>query len=146
MTSVAEEGFTILAERLEAAQGVGSRTLAPVGHAYVAFARAHPGLFRLMFGEGLGQASAENRALGRLRQRAYETIKAGLGERLPAGEVEAGALFLWSLAHGLALLMIDGQVALGDDPDATVAAVLRLAGSGIPKGPPPTGKPRVGCS
>ncbi|MGZ2428767.1 hypothetical protein ACVI1T_000666 [Rhizobium redzepovicii] len=42
------------------------------------------------------------------------------------------ALFLWALTHGLALLMIDGQVEAGADPDAKVEEILKLVGMGLP--------------
>ena len=129
---MAEQGFCELAGQLENARSEPAGKLAPVGVAYIAFARANPGLYRLMFGEGLRKTTAESDGLRALRQRAYEAVTLGLAKRLPADEVRTGALFLWSLIHGLALLMIDGQIDVGADPDEAIANVLRLAGRGIP--------------
>jgi AcrR family transcriptional regulator len=130
--ALAEQGFAELAERLESAPTNAKGRLAPTGQAYIGFARANPGLYRLMFGEGFRMASDGSEAVRALRQRAYEKVTAGLQRRLPPDEVPAAALFLWALTHGLSLLMIDGQVDPGDDPQVMVESVLRLAGSGIP--------------
>ncbi|MBB6486369.1 TetR/AcrR family transcriptional regulator [Rhizobium lusitanum] len=130
--ALAEQGFAELAERLQAAPSNVNGQLAPAGMAYIAFARDNPGLYRLMFGEGFGGAFAADDRIRALRSQAYEVLKDGLSRRLPAGEIGTAALFLWSLTHGLALLMIDGQFDPGTDPDALVAAVLRLSGKGLP--------------
>jgi AcrR family transcriptional regulator len=133
--ALAEQGFTELTEQLESAPTRFKGELAPAGKAYIAFARANPGLYRLMFGEGFRSASKEGLAVRALRQRAYERTLAGLQGRLPAEQAPAAALFLWSLTHGLALLMIDGQIESSADPEAMISSVLRLAGTGVP--PPP---------
>lgn len=130
--ALAERGFAELAERLQAAPSNAKGQLAPAGMAYVAFARENPGLYRLMFGEGFHTAFAADDRIRSLRSAAYEVLKAGLSKRLPPDEIGTAALFLWSLTHGLALLMIDGQFDPGADPDALVAAVLRLSGKGLP--------------
>jgi AcrR family transcriptional regulator len=130
--ALAEQGFVELFERLDAAPAEAGRPLAPAGEAYIAFARANPGLYRLMFGEGFRIASDGGHAVRALRERAYDKTISGLKTRLPADEAKVAVLFLWSLAHGLALLMIDGQVDPGADPDALIRSVLRLAGSGVP--------------
>ena len=130
--ALAEQGFVELLERLDAAPADAERPLALAGPAYIAFARANPGLYRLMFGEGFRVASDGGHAVRVLRERVYERAISGLKTRLPADQVKVAVLFLWSLTHGLALLMIDGQVDLGADPDALIRSVLRLAGSGVP--------------
>ncbi len=129
--SLAKQGFTELAEQLEAAPTNAKGMLAPTGTAYIAFARANPGLYRLMFGEGLRGASKESDAVRALRQRAYERLKVGLLKRLPAEDVPAAALFLWSVTHGLALLLIDGQIDTDSDPDVIIQRVLHFSGTGL---------------
>ena len=130
--ALAEEGFSELAVCLEQAPTNDRGQLADVGHAYVRFAMENPDLYRLMFGEGLARSSAGSETLHRLRQRAYERVKAGLRKRVPEQDVATGALFLWSVVHGLALLVIDGQIEAGADPEAVVTSVLRLTGTGLP--------------
>src|SRR5215510_1784907 len=112
--ALAEQGAAEMAECLTALPSGNKSTLLRIGEAYVAFARANPALYRLMFGEGFPIASRSGRAVRDLRQRAYATIEATLRERFPASELPVAALFLWSVVHGLALLMIDGQVEPGD--------------------------------
>ncbi len=130
--ALAERGFAELAVHLQTAPSNAKGQLAPAGIAYVAFARDNPGLYRLMFGEGFRGAFSSDDRIRRLRSDAYEVLKTGLSRRLPAEEIDTAALFLWSLTHGLALLMIDGQFDPGADPDTLVAAVLRLSGKGLP--------------
>ncbi len=130
--ALAEVGFAELAMCLEEAPTNAKGRLTDAGYAYVRFAIENPGLYRLMFGEGLGKSTGESATLQALRRRAYERVKEGLRKRLPEKEVATGALFLWSVVHGLALLVIDGQIEPGADPDAVVASVLRLTGTGLP--------------
>lgn len=130
--ALAEEGFAELVARLEAAPTNAKGQLAEVGLAYVRFAMDHPGLYRLMFGDGLKTSSTESQIVQKLRDRAYERVKTGLRARLPEEEVATGALYLWSLVHGLALLIIDGRLDTHADPEKVIGSVLRLAGQGLP--------------
>jgi len=133
--ALAEQGFDELTERLKAATGNLDGRLGPAGAAYISFARANPGLYRLMFGEGFQMISKKNLAVRSLRQRAYATLSEDLRKRLPEPDVSTAALFLWSLVHGLALLMIDGQLDAAADPNTMIDKVLRLAGTGLPRRP-----------
>ncbi|RUM18055.1 TetR/AcrR family transcriptional regulator [Rhizobium vallis] len=130
--ALAEQGFAELSEEIDAALAGPRRHLLAGGIAYVAFARANPGLYRLMFGEGFQAYSKGNEAIGASRMRVYRQMKEDLEKRLAPEKVANAALFLWSLTHGLALLTIDGQIEPGVDPDARVAEVLKLAGLGLP--------------
>ncbi|NLR98649.1 TetR/AcrR family transcriptional regulator [Rhizobium sp. P38BS-XIX] len=130
--ALAERGFAELAERMRVAPRNARGQLAPTGMAYIGFARDNPGLYRLMFGEGFHTAFAADDRIRSLRSAAYGVLKSGLSKRLPPEEIGTAALFLWSLTHGLALLMIDGQFDPGADADALIAAVLRLSGKGLP--------------
>lgn len=130
--ALAEEGFAELVARLEAAPTNAKGQLGEVGLAYVRFAMENPGLYRLMFGEGLKTSSAESQTVQKLRERAYERVKTGLRARLPEEEIATGALYLWSLVHGLALLIIDDRLDAYADPEKIVRSVLQLAGRGLP--------------
>jgi AcrR family transcriptional regulator len=130
--SLAAQGSGELIELLTKAMArAGKGALRRSGEAYVAFARANPALYRLMFGEGFPAASQGGKAVRDLRQQTYALLKSGLEKRFSRDAIPSAALFLWALAHGLALLMIDGQVESSEDPDALVRRVLRLAGSGF---------------
>lgn len=102
-------------ERLGAAQraasdaaGGGKAGFRATGKAYVRFALANPGLFRLTFanvapGDAMPWAAKEDDASRLLRENA-----AKLAEE--AGEARLVALRSWALVHGLAVLMLDGQI------------------------------------
>jgi AcrR family transcriptional regulator len=128
---LAEQGALEMAKCLEVTPGVGNETLLPYGEAYVAFAQANPALYRLMFGEGFPEVSQYSGAVRDLRQRSFEIMKLTLEKRLPEAQVPIAALFLWSLVHGLGLLLIDGQVATSPVPKNLVHQVLKLAATGL---------------
>ena len=128
---LAEQGAAEMAERLAVAPGTGHEALLPYGEAYVAFARANPALYRLMFGEGFPAVSQYSRAVRDLRQRSFDIMKSGLEQRLPEAQLPIAALFLWALVHGLGLLLIDGQVETSPIPGDLIRQVLKLAGTGL---------------
>jgi AcrR family transcriptional regulator len=130
--ALAAEGFELLSAMLEQAPSNERGMLAPAGEAYIAFARANPGLYRLMFGDGFHAASGANAKLRAKRQHAHDFVTRNLEKRLPAAQVRAAALFVWSLVHGLALILIDGQLDSGSDPQLLIQNVLRMAGTGLP--------------
>jgi AcrR family transcriptional regulator len=128
---LAEQGAIEMAKCLAVAPGAGSDALLPYGEAYVAFARANPALYRLMFGEGFPAVSQHSQSVRELRQRSLEIMKRSLEQRLPEAELPSAALFLWALVHGLGLLLIDGQVGTDAPPNDLVRQVLKLAGTGL---------------
>ena len=105
LEGLAEEGVAQLEQALA---GVSGRQL---GEAYVRFARAHPQRFRLMF--------------TRRRQALHERFAlafSGLG-----GEANAGGAAAWSLVHGLACLILDGQLPGDEEFVARVLGAMRFA-------------------
>ncbi|MBX5158037.1 MULTISPECIES: TetR/AcrR family transcriptional regulator [unclassified Rhizobium] len=130
--SLAEQGFAELSETIDAALDGPRRHLLAGGIAYVAFARANPGLYRLMFGESFQAYSKGNEAIRASRARVYRQMKDDLEKRLTPEDVPIAALFLWSLTHGLALLMIDGQVEPDADLDTKIEDILKFAGMRLP--------------
>lgn len=129
---LAEQGFRDLLQVLHEASTDHSNRLMPAGEAYVAFARRNPGLYRLMFGEGLLTSSNASGQINGMRRSVYEFVAENLKKRLPESQVAVATLFLWSLIHGLTLLLIDGQLSGAVDPGSVIRDVLRLAGTGIP--------------
>ncbi len=131
---VAAEGFAELAATLEAAPTDAQGRLGPAGEAYINWARANPGLYRLMFGEKFRQAVEASNGVQDGRTRTHELLVGGLAKRHLDTDLATAALFAWALVHGLATLLID------DPSNATMAAripdVFRLAARGIPLGPP----------
>jgi AcrR family transcriptional regulator len=106
LATLATHGFGRLADRLQAAAD-----LPDMAVAYVGFALAHPGLFRLMYGRPTANAASARTA-------------EILASRLAAPALQIGA---WAMVHGLAVLLLDGKLP-GTDPEqlvrTTVAAVL----------------------
>lgn len=130
--ALAGEGFEQLTGLLRTAPTNERGKLTPAGEAYISFACENPGLYRLMFGDGFRSDSDSNAAVRAMRQRNYDIVAESLVKRLPATRVPISALFLWSLVHGLALLLIDGQFDSGANRSEIVQSVLRLAGTGLP--------------
>lgn len=113
MRALACEGLDRLAvaQRDAAAGKEGAASFAATGRAYVRFALANPALFRLIFTSSAQlQAAGEIDALRML----YANAAAGLPNGAEADQAEAGALRAWSLVHGLAMLMLDGQLPADD--------------------------------
>lgn len=108
LAALAAEGFDALAAEMRAAAAGAphARRRGDIGAAYVRFALAAPGLFRLMFG---GRVRAQDHAdLAAAGQRAYAVLA---GETGAVGEASARAIAAWATVHGLAHLLLDGQIA-----------------------------------
>jgi hypothetical protein len=94
------------------AAGGGAAGFAATGRAYVRFALGNPALFRLIFtspalrAADLTEATLAGDLLqtNAMRQAAHEGGEAGLR-----------AIKAWAQVHGLAMLMLDGQVPVDDD-------------------------------
>jgi AcrR family transcriptional regulator len=112
LAALAAEGYERLAEMLQKASA------REMGEAYVRFALENPERFRLMFGL-LGRDPGLREAAGRT----HALLVSAMGA-VPNPELAAAAA--WSLVHGLAHLVLDGQLApvRGRDRDAFVRQVL----------------------
>jgi AcrR family transcriptional regulator len=112
LAAVAAGGFHEFTERLAVAQGE-AHGFSGVGSAYVEFAVAHPGLFRLMFGPLLRQRELYPE-LGAAADAAFAVLLAG-ARRFVEGsdeDVESIAYAAWSFSHGLARLVLDDVIPL----------------------------------
>ncbi|MBD8641586.1 TetR/AcrR family transcriptional regulator [Sphingomonas sp. CFBP 13733] len=113
MRALALEGLDRLAiAQRDAASGKGgAAAFAATGRAYVRFALANPAIFRLIF-----TSSAQLQATGEIEVLRMLRANAAAASPIDAGsdKVEAGALRSWSLVHGLAMLMLDGQLPAED--------------------------------
>jgi AcrR family transcriptional regulator len=125
LKALAEAGYAQLArEQGAAAAEGGSRGFAAMGQAYVYFALANPGLFRLIFvakpmNVHPGEPSPEGTAAALLQKGVAQLM----GPDAPAESHFAAMLRAWSLVHGLAMLILDGQV---DRPvaEAMIAQII----------------------
>lgn len=94
---------------------LGGRALDDMGVAYLRFALARPGRFRLMFGPLL-QRSDQHVELAAASSAALQALYA-------AAPSQDAALRAWGLVHGLAHLMLDGAL-LAEDPEALIQRLL----------------------
>ncbi|HEX8701121.1 MAG TPA: TetR/AcrR family transcriptional regulator [Myxococcaceae bacterium] len=117
LAAVAEEGFRTMAtqmrERMDRESGPTER-LAACGVAYVLFAIQHPAHFRVMFGPHFTRR-VDHEALEKEGGNAFGLLVQSLAECQKAGEVREGepmplALMAWAQVHGLAALLVDGQL------------------------------------
>lgn len=105
---------------------------------YVAFALRHKGYFRVMFRSDLCRM-AESPELQNAADEAFgtliEAVTMMVGDSAPLDEVRVTATTMWSVAHGLATLLIDGplenKIGTVHDRRALVRAVARQTRSGL---------------
>ncbi|MFC4295443.1 TetR/AcrR family transcriptional regulator [Novosphingobium tardum] len=112
MAALAEEGLARLgAAQREAAERGGADAFGATGRAYVRFALANPSLFRLTFTHSCVSP-------GELNEDAAAEMLQANAMRLAGGDPAEAALVAlraWAIAHGLAMLMLDGRVPPSDD-------------------------------
>ena len=124
LAALAERGFREFGMAMSAAvtqaENEARDRFAAMGVAYVLFAVARPGRFRLMFGPAIidrrqypGLKTIADAAFARLQQAASD------GDAAPSGRVltddtgravNVAAIAAWSLVHGLSQLIIDGAL------------------------------------
>ena len=135
LSALARAGLVRLAAAQHAASdraGGGAAGFSATGGAYVRFALANPALFRLIFTspKPAGAPVAEpSEAMAFLRANAAAMAGAQAG-----GDDKVLALRAWSIAHGLAMLMLDGQAPAQDWLIDRVIEVEAL-GAGIGRTP-----------
>jgi AcrR family transcriptional regulator len=148
LTELATVGFERFRGYLAAGlrEGLSPREkLDAIGRGYVAFAKAHPGLFLMMFrSERLDMSRPALRAAARASQ---DVLASALGEGGAGGErltLEAAGRIAraWSLVHGFSILLIDGRwrPLLARLPEGATAedlldAVIDTAPRRVPAGP-----------
>lgn len=118
LAAVAEEGFRALTDAMrQAAAPHGDEPLVrlrAIGLGYVRFARGHASHFRVMFGRELADRSADP-TLREAAGEAFSLLVGAIAGCQAAGLVRPGdpqelGLSAWSMVHGLAALLIDGQI------------------------------------
>ena len=133
--AVAREGFRTFRRALVDAweqQGRGRAGFEAMGEAYLQFAVAHPSHYRVMFGRFMESCARDpeliNEATG-----AFQALLDALVEGQREGWVRQDdpvilARFVWSVTHGIAMLVIDGQLR---DSDEAGTALNRYAAERI---------------
>lgn len=112
--------FTLAMETV--AKSGDDNLMAAMGRSYVKFALDNPNLFRLMFSP---QLRRDNRPGLRIAaDAAYQTLRHITGGDVATGRIEA--ISAWSRVHGLSVLLLDGQIAIGDgeDIEALMAEII----------------------
>lgn len=97
--------------------------------AYVDFALRRPALFRLMFGNACDKGSAER---VRAAEEIHDLLRLAMTQVFPSADPEPLASAVWSLAHGLAYLHLDGKLPVESEQEvservrAAFAAILSV--------------------
>ena len=108
LEAMAQEGLAQLGQlQQQAALMAGGQAFSATGAAYVRFALANPGLFRLVF------THCEVRTGGFPEGNLAAAMLLENADRIAGGDQEAArriAVQAWALVHGLAMLMLDGQL------------------------------------
>lgn len=110
--AIALEGFTEFGDALRSAAASPDAGIA-LFEAYVEFALSHRGHFRVMFRRDLCEMEddAELKAVADASfDMLVDYVRGELGDRASIDEIRARATSMWSLAHGLATLLIDGPL------------------------------------
>ncbi len=143
LTEVAIRGFERLGSALAASEGEADpdRRIHAQGIAYVGFARAHPGPFKLLFRKDKVRSGDER--LDRAGRAAFVQLEAAVsGVHEAAGRdrgspaARADVIAAWSLVHGFAYLALDGRLAhmaCGQDEAAFEREMLPLVLRHLPR-------------
>jgi AcrR family transcriptional regulator len=123
LEALAVTGFQRFTARMEeVAASAPNNPMAAMGKTYVHFALENANLFRLMFSPVLRR---DNRpGLRMAADAAFATLRHAVGGDLQSGRIKA--LAAWAKVHGLAILLLDGQIALraGEDTEALIAEII----------------------
>jgi AcrR family transcriptional regulator len=151
LAALAERGFVALGTAMQAA---GARRAAAgaapreaflgFGLAYLAFARARPQLYRLMFGPALA-GKPGHAGLQAAGEATYAGLSQAVGavlapQGVTAEDANTHAVTTWALVHGLAMLLLDGRLKVAPDSaeeTALVEHVLRVHGRSFRAFDPP---------
>ena len=117
LAAVGREGFRLLRLTLTDAwveHGRGREGFEAMGIAYVRFAAEHPSHYRVMFG-GFIESCAKDAQFVEEARGAFQVLVDSLVEQQGLGLVRRDdpvlqARMIWSMVHGIAMLVIDGQL------------------------------------
>lgn len=161
LAALAEHGLELLAQRQRAvlARSRGNSGFAALGRAYVRFALAHPGLYRLMFthhdrgdpagsdgpndlrakssagsaagsGSEPGSGPDAGAAAASAAGLLREQVARALGAAATEQKIAVTAIRAWALVHGLSMLILDRQVSR-DAGVAMIDAVISAEAVGL---------------
>jgi AcrR family transcriptional regulator len=122
LAALAAKGFMDFGYAIQEAVKDADDPLVAIGKAYVRFALARPGRFRVMYGPAIADRSKHPEL-----QEVLKKIQHGFGERVaerkdPGEEPSVTTLRLWCMVHGLSQLLLDGMLQ-GQDPELLAQAI-----------------------
>ncbi len=126
LSALAHEGLDRLgAAQMQAAAdaGYGAQGFNASGRTYVRFALKHPALFRMIMAHTpqVDHFAADAESVSSPMRWLRSSVAALAPEGTPPELLRSAALRAWSQVHGLAMLMLDGQIA---HDDGLIDAVL----------------------
>jgi len=141
LAAVAEEGFSRLGARVDRELEFESERSAieTLGLVYVRFARENPSQFRVMFGAELGD-KRRYRSLVEADQAVFDRLCAAIRQAqerglLPGADPVSMGLVAWTMLHGVAALVVDGQLeragVRGDQLEEFAARVIKISIAGL---------------
>jgi AcrR family transcriptional regulator len=143
LAALAERGFAELADDMQrgidGAPGDPLGQLRATGRAYVALALRRPALFRLMFSGALSSYQPHGSlplVAGKSFLLLVATVAAGQSTGVVRpGSAEQMAIAAWATVHGVATLLLEQQIHLGDsavaDPMVVADAVIERLQQGL---------------
>jgi len=119
LAAVAEDGFRRFRETLVAARAAApeSEGFLHTSFAYLGFARANRGVYRLMFASQLLHA-VEDEPMRQAASASFDFLLEGVAKSAPPERVHTTSIWIWSTLHGLAMLEAEGLA--GGDPGGAV--------------------------
>ena len=141
LTATAITGFEKFSAALQAARLDKSRDeierFREMGRAYLQFATQNPAYYRLMFGNSVSQQNEALSLAAKSASDALSTMVETLQQKglIASDSTRIQAIYIWSLMHGLASLIINNKLQSDDDPteiatffDQAIAASLNYTG------------------
>ncbi len=130
LAAVAQKGFDRLKEALALADSAApsNRALLAQGLAYVLYALENQILFRLMFGPPRRTDHCDLRASS---QTAFSVLMQRVAQETSPDKLQARVLGYWSLVHGLAMLILDGQTGVAGLQSPNTEEIERILASVI---------------
>jgi AcrR family transcriptional regulator len=126
LAAVAADGFERFRDTLVAAQDQAreNEVFLQSCLAYLEFARANRGVYRLMFASQLLR-EADDEALDRTSAAAFDLLLESVAKTAPPERVRAIAVWIWSTLHGLAMLEAEGLAGGPASADISPEDVVR---------------------
>ena len=133
LAAVAEEGFQMLRRALESAVHQAPtdplKQLQAIGVAYVHFALKHSSHYRVMFGVYGTTSAQQNLELADAARQAFMVLASAIKTGQQANVIRSEdpqqlAWTAWSLVHGLAMLVMDGQVPVTPEARADLSSFM----------------------